>query len=123
MISTKYGAQVRVTLILLTFAFLALGLAGDSIEVRAAATPARAKHSVTLQWTPSATQVQGYNVYRANTSGGPYTKLNKIPVAMAQYVDIDVKPGHTYFYVVAAVGSNNVESPKSGEIKTTVPGH
>ena len=121
--SRRYGAQVRITIVLLTFALLALGSAGSSIEMGAAPASARAKHSVTLQWTPSATQVQGYNVYRANTSGGPYTKLNKIPVAMAQYVDIDVKPGHTYFYVVAAVGSNNVESPKSGEIKTTVPGH
>src|ERR1700761_653754 len=96
--ATKYGAQVRITIVLLAFALLALGSGGYSSEMRAAAAPARAKHSVTLQWTPSATQVQGYNVYRANTSGGPYTKLNKTPVAMAQYVDIDVKPGHTYFY-------------------------
>jgi fibronectin type 3 domain-containing protein len=121
--ATKYAAQVRIAIVLLTFAVLVLSFGGDSFEVCAAPAPARAKHSVTLQWTPSATQVQGYNVYRANTSGGPYAKLNKIPVAMAQYVDVDVKPGHTYFYVVAAVGSNNVESPKSGEIKTTVPGH
>src|SRR5579863_3506191 len=99
--STRYEARVRFTIVLLVFAAIALGSTGDSIEMRAAPAPARAKHSVTLQWTPSATQVQGYNVYRANASGGPYTKLNKIPVAMAQYVDIDVKPGHTYFYVVA----------------------
>jgi fibronectin type 3 domain-containing protein len=120
----RHRARVHVTIAIL-FAALTVMPIADSVETQAAAAPApaRAKHSVTLQWTPSATQVQGYNVYRANVSGGPYTKLNKIPVAMAQYVDIDVKPGRTYFYVVAAVGSNNLESPKSGEIKATVPGH
>jgi fibronectin type 3 domain-containing protein len=118
-----YRARVRVTIALLTFGALALVTVADSIETQATTAPVRAKHSVTLLWTPSATLVQGYNVYRANASGGPYTKLNKIPVAMAQYIDIDVKPGYTYFYVVTAVGSHNLESRKSGETKATVPGH
>jgi HYDIN/CFA65/VesB family protein/Ig-like domain-containing protein len=78
-------------------------------------------HSVTLNWTASTSTVVGYNVYRSQVSGGPYTKLNSSVVAATTYVDSSVSAGQTYFYVVTSVDSSNVESADSTEVSATVP--
>jgi hypothetical protein len=78
-------------------------------------------HSVTLSWTASTSAVTGYNVYRSSTSGGPYTKMNSTIIAATTYVDSTVISGQTYFYVVTAVDSSNVESANSAEVSAVVP--
>jgi fibronectin type 3 domain-containing protein len=83
--------------------------------------PAPLAHSVTLSWTSSASSVIGYHVYRGTQAGGPYTKLNSTPLAAVIYNDSTVQSGLTYFYVVTAVDSNNVESGYSNEISATIP--
>src|ERR1700758_757998 len=55
-------------------------------------------HSVDLRWNASPSLVVGYNVYRAEESGGPYTKVNSSPVGATNYKDSRVQAGHTYFY-------------------------
>jgi hypothetical protein len=47
------------------------------------------KHIVSLTWIGNAA---GYNVYRATTTGGPYTKINTVLVAAVTYSDIFVLP-------------------------------
>ena len=78
---------------------------------------------VSLTWNASQTPpaVLGYNVYRGTTSGGPYTKVNAVIVAATGFTDITVASGTTYYYVVTAVGSTNVESPFSNEASATTP--
>jgi hypothetical protein len=81
-------------------------------------------HDVILSWTASATPgVMGYNVYRGTTSGGESsTPLNSTPVNRTSYMDGNVTPGATYYYVVKAVASNGVsQSGKSNEVAATVP--
>ena len=80
-------------------------------------------HDVGLSWTPSTTSgVVGYNVYRGTTSGGESsTPLNSTPVTGATFTDQSVTAGTTYYYVVTAVGSNDTQSPASGESSTMVP--
>ncbi len=78
-------------------------------------------HSVTLSWSPSTSVVVGYNVYRGTQSGGPYTKLTSSPIPTSTYTDSTVQAGQTYFYVVTAVDSNNVESPPSNQVSATIP--
>lgn len=80
-----------------------------------------APHSVTLSWDPSVSTVVGYYIYRAAQSGGPYSKLNSSAVAATGYPDIAVQAGLTYFYVVTAVDSSNVESDWSNEVSATIP--
>jgi len=65
--------------------------------------------------------VAGYNVYRGTTSGGPYVKLNASLVPIFSYADSTVQSGQTYFYVVTAVDSNNIESVFSNEVSGTIP--
>jgi fibronectin type 3 domain-containing protein len=78
-------------------------------------------HSATLTWTASTSVVVGYNVYRSSISGGPYTKLNSSIDASTSFIDTSVVSGQTYYYVVTAVDSNNVESAYSNQVTATIP--
>ncbi|MES1257724.1 MAG: hypothetical protein ABUS51_04810 [Acidobacteriota bacterium] len=79
-------------------------------------------HTVSLSWTASTTPGVKYNVYRATTSGGPYTKLTaSAPVATVTYTDATALPGQNYFYVTTAVDTTNNESSKSNEVPAVVP--
>jgi fibronectin type 3 domain-containing protein len=78
-------------------------------------------HSVDLSWMASTSVVAGYNVYRGVQSGGPYSKLNSTPVALTNDIDSTVQAGQTYFYVITAVDSNNVESAYSNEVSAVIP--
>jgi fibronectin type 3 domain-containing protein len=78
-------------------------------------------HLATLSWTASTSTVIGYNVYRGTVSGGPYTKINSSVDATTTFTDTSVQAGHTYFWVVTAVDSSNVESVRSSEVSATIP--
>ena len=79
------------------------------------------EHSATLNWTASTSAVAGYNVYRSNVSGGPYTKLDSALVAATTSTDTNVLAGDTYYYVVTAVESSGAESVYSAEVSATIP--
>lgn len=75
--------------------------------------------SVTLTWTAtSSTYATGYNVYRATSSGGPYTNIAQVtPRTTTTYVD-SLSPAR-YFYMVRAY-FQNWESANSNEAATGV---
>lgn len=62
--------------------------------------------------------VTGYKVYRATTSGGPYTLRATLGVTAA-YLDTGLQNGVTYFYVVTAVDASTNESDQSTEALAT----
>jgi titin len=79
---------------------------------------------VILTWTASATSgIAGYNVYRGTTSGGESaTPINSAPIDGTTYADENVAAGATYYYVVRAIGLNDVtRSADSNEVSATVP--
>jgi len=79
-------------------------------------------HSVSLSWTAStSSNIAGYNIYRGNTSGGPYTQINSGLVTATSYLDAAVTAGQTYYYVATAVDTSNNQSSYSGEAQATVP--
>lgn len=102
-----------------------LALAGGAFPTRANANPPdkTPRHSVTLSWLPVKTKARlvGYNVYRADKSGGPYKKLTRFPWDGTRVIDYSVKAGQTYYYVVTTVDWQTGEGPKSQEISATVP--
>jgi len=59
-------------------------------------------------------------VYRGNVSGGPYTKLNALPITTTSYLDSNVASGQIYFYVATTVQSTT-ESLYSVEAPAVVP--
>ena len=56
----------------------------------------------------------GYNIYRSTTSGSGYVKLNSSLLTASDYIDPNVSGGTTYYYVVTAVDTGNLESVYSG---------
>ena len=79
------------------------------------------QHSVDLSWgASSSSNVQGYNVYRAGVSGGPYAAVVSAN-AGTTFVDGSVQSGQTYFYVVTAVDSSGTESAYSNQVQAVIP--
>ena len=65
--------------------------------------------------------VVGYNVYRGDTTGGPYSRINVPLEATTSYTDVAVSGGATYYYVVTALDDNNLESGYSSQAKAVIP--
>lgn len=85
-------------------------------------TGVQATHWATLNWVASnSPQITGYNAYRATQSGGSYTKVNTSLITATTYNDYGVQSGQTYYYVVTAVNSSNLESVYSTQASTTIP--
>ena len=64
--------------------------------------------------------VDGYNIYRGTSPGGPYAKLNVALIGGTQYYD--TAGPTTYYYVVTAVDSDGDESVYSEERSAAVGG-
>ena len=81
-----------------------------------------AGRAVSLSWGPSSSAAaSGYNVYRSNSSGSGYSKINASAVSGLGYLDAAVISGQDYFYVVTAVDQNGNESDGSAEVQQDVP--
>ena len=78
-------------------------------------------HDVVLSWNVSTSPVIGYNVYRGQVSGGPYTKVTSAPVSVTSDVDSTVQSGSTYYYTVTSIDSSNMESGFSNESSAIIP--
>lgn len=84
-------------------------------------TGAPATHSVQLSWSPSTSNVIGYNVYVSNTSDGSYSKLTPSPNAVTSYTDGNLQTAQTRYYVVTSVNSSNQESAFSSQVSAIIP--
>lgn len=74
-----------------------------------------------LSWTASSgPDLAGYNVYRGTVSGGPYTKMNPDNqlVGGTSYTATGLQPSTTYYYVVKAVNTTNLESSASNQVSS-----
>ncbi|TES92173.1 MAG: T9SS type A sorting domain-containing protein [Candidatus Cloacimonadota bacterium] len=65
--------------------------------------------------------IYGYFVYRSDSTGGPYQKLNTTPYIDTFYFDTTVIEGQKYFYTVSAVIKAGTESYLSLEDSITIP--
>ncbi|MFQ6028300.1 MAG: phytase, partial [Dehalococcoidia bacterium] len=76
---------------------------------------------VSLDWPDNGEgDLAGYNVYRSETPGSPYQKLNVGLVTSSSYLDGTVVNGATYYYVVTAEDLAGQESAKSAEVQILV---
>jgi predicted phage tail protein len=77
--------------------------------------------SIALNWNASTSaNVTSYNVYRSTIAVGPYTKI-AANTSQTTYVDSDIQPGGTYYYVVTAVNSSGLESQPSNQATVSIP--
>jgi endonuclease I len=78
---------------------------------------------VELSWLANTEgDLAGYHVYRATTSGGPYTRVTPVITANTTFIDGGLTNGTPYFYVVTAVDTSSNESPNSGQVSATPDG-
>ncbi len=78
-------------------------------------------HSANLLWNFSTSDVALYQIYRGNTSGGPYALVGVVLGTMNSFNDYTISGATTYYYVVTAVGSNGYTSIYSNEAVAVVP--
>lgn len=84
------------------------------------ATPAH-RGQITLRWNQSVSpNISANNIYRATTSGGPYTLAASVSAATS-YKDSHLSSGTTYYYVVTALNGSGQESNYSNEAGATAP--
>ncbi|HEY0701872.1 MAG TPA: choice-of-anchor D domain-containing protein [Candidatus Acidoferrales bacterium] len=79
------------------------------------------QHSVALAWDESSSAVVGYYIYRSSKPSGPYARVNSSSTPNTSYSDTTVADGQTYYYVVTAVNSSNIESTDSNVASATIP--
>jgi len=83
---------------------------------------ATTQHIVELSWSPStSSSITGYNIYRAATASGPFSKINAGVDASLSYSDNTVQSGQTYYYATTAVDMSGVESSYSNQVQAVVP--
>ncbi|MCK4676958.1 MAG: fibronectin type III domain-containing protein, partial [Bacteroidales bacterium] len=72
-------------------------------------------------------QVRGYNVYRSDTEGGSYGKINPSVIeGFSGYTDAGLDPLTTYYYMVCAVSTSGTKGELTDpplEAWTTLPYH
>lgn len=77
---------------------------------------------IELSWAISPeTDLAGYNVYRTEQAGVQPTRLNTELLLTPAFRDMNVQPGHVYFYTVTAVDSSGNESASSASASGSVP--
>jgi uncharacterized repeat protein (TIGR01451 family) len=81
----------------------------------AVALPSSSPTYVHLTWLASSdeaggTGVRGYNIYRSNTSGEGYAKINSLPINATSTNDSSVINGNNYYYKVTVVDNAGNES-------------
>jgi fibronectin type 3 domain-containing protein len=120
-------ANIRDTFSLVLMASLLL-ISGCVIGNKSASgsqspTPTATAHSVAITWQASpSTNLQGYKVYRGQTSGGPYTSIaGTLAASVQQFTDSSVLSGQAYFYVITSIDLNGLESAPSPEVSAQIP--
>jgi hypothetical protein len=74
--------------------------------------------SITIGWDPNGEpDLYRYEVWRSNTTGGPYSRIDDVPAGTNQYADQTVSSGSAYFYVVTAQDTSFNRSPNSNELE------
>jgi hypothetical protein len=75
-----------------------------------------------LSWAISPeTDIAGYNVYRSEQVAASGTRLNSELLLTPSFRDMNVLPGHSYFYSVTAVDRSGNESLRSAAVSGEVP--
>jgi hypothetical protein len=75
---------------------------------------------INLAWTANTDpDLAGYHVYRAVTSGGPYTRVTLAPLTTTTFADSGLVNGTTYFYGVTAVDVAGNESARSTQVSAS----
>ncbi len=83
---------------------------------------ALSSEKIALDWTYGGSDAEllgGFNVYRSEVSGGPYTLVGNTSPSTMTYEDTELTAGSTYYYRVAAVNDGGESSESNTANATT----
>lgn len=118
---------MRKVLSLLAFAFI---LCAVSASAQTATCPAGVLHCASLSWTAptSGGAPTGYNIYRANATGGcstvtatSCTKAGSTSASVLTFTDSPLSASTKYFWVVTAFNASGESGPSTEVSATTQP--
>jgi hypothetical protein len=117
--TTHILRNIYPVLVLMTIALLPMTSAG-AVTSPAEVVAHSGDQSVVLHWdrNPEAGAV-GYNIYRAMSADGLFTKQTARPLVLLSYADLSVTNDQTYFYQVTAQLSSGEESLPSKAVPVT----
>ena len=76
--------------------------------------------SIDLDWFDNnEADLAGYDIYRSQTSGNGYLKINSNQLSLSSFSDTSVTGGITYYYVVTASDISGNESINSSQVSVT----
>ncbi|MEQ1844163.1 MAG: choice-of-anchor D domain-containing protein [Nitrospira sp.] len=82
---------------------------------------APATSSATLTWNANTeSDLAGYKIYRATTSGGYGTPIATLQGSGTSYTATGLQSGTTYFFVITSYDSAGNESPRSNEVSKSI---
>jgi RHS repeat-associated protein len=91
---------------------------GPPVPTGLTATPGNG--TVSLDWNDTTvSDLAGYDVLRAATSGGPYTKVNDTRLTVSSFSDAGLENGKAGYYVVRAYDKAGNGSANSAEVSGT----
>ena len=103
-----------------TITLSAAGTASKTVAVTLTVS-APATSSATLTWNAdTATDLAGYKIYRATTSGGYGAPIATLTGSVTSYIATGLQSGTTYFFVVTAYDSSGNESTRSNEVSKSI---
>ncbi|MFO7618973.1 MAG: right-handed parallel beta-helix repeat-containing protein [Thermoplasmata archaeon] len=79
-----------------------------------------AEFGIELTWSANnENDLAGYNIYRANDSGGPYSLICSVNSSSTSWLDANTEPDNDYYYVLVAFDSATPpnQSPYSNEAR------
>ncbi len=77
---------------------------------------------VSLSWAANTvdSDLRGYIAYRSESPHGGYSPLSSDPVTTNSLLDRSVRPGHSYWYQIAARDVNRNESARSASVAVSL---
>ncbi len=103
-----------------TITVSAAGITSKTVAVTLTVN-APATSSVTLTWNANKeSDLAGYKLYRATTSGGYGAPIATLPGNVTAYIATGLQVGTTYFFIITAYDSAGNESPRSNEVNKSI---
>lgn len=88
-----------------------------------ASPPQRLNRNILVAWVASTDPNAAFTrIYRSQVTGGPYNLIGQVAQATTTFLDAQVVPGGTYFYVTTEIDNTGAESIFSSETSATADG-